>query len=128
MSHLQPHQLSQPVRQYILRAIVDIESRIYGKDIALIDLAPRNIILVGPAEQEPQMVFVDFCDAFFHCDEDDSTVDVIKRFLGRYIFPILRWKEQPAGFNEWIDWSYAVYVESEFSDTGYTVMPEMRGW
>ncbi|RAL17458.1 uncharacterized protein BO97DRAFT_409887 [Aspergillus homomorphus CBS 101889] len=45
MADAEPEWFSQNARQHIMKTIVDLESRIYEKDIWLVDLEPRNIII-----------------------------------------------------------------------------------
>ena len=126
MSQFRPDQLSQPIRQKILYTILDLESHIYEKDISLIDLAPRNVMLDRIDQQEPLIVFIDFDDSLFQRNEDDSILDVSERFLGQYISPLLRWRDLPHEFEKWVDWNWVLWLESEFSHTKSTITPEMR--
>jgi serine/threonine protein kinase len=65
MADSDPRNLSQSARQSILKAIVDIESRIYEKDILLTDLEPRNIIISSPDSDQPRVVVHRFCTCSF---------------------------------------------------------------
>lgn len=67
MEDAKPILFSQSARQYIMKAIVDLESRIYEKNIWLIDLESRNILIRYTVDSQLQIVFIDFGDALFNC-------------------------------------------------------------
>lgn len=63
MNLLQPTDFSRRIRKKVMKAIVNAESQIYKRDIRLMDLHPRNILVQGLIEHttpNPQVTFVDF--------------------------------------------------------------------
>ncbi|GIK01886.1 hypothetical protein Aspvir_005927 [Aspergillus viridinutans] len=129
MADAEPRKYPQAARQSILKSIVDLESRIYEKDIWLIDLEPRNVIISSPESDQLRVVFVDFGDALFNRRRDDPIALESNNFLGQYISPLLRWKESKAkeyAFLEWIDWDWDPWLNAEFAHTAASITPEMR--
>ncbi|KAL4782112.1 hypothetical protein BJX76DRAFT_369405 [Aspergillus varians] len=114
MADTQPEEFSQSVRQGIMKSIVDLESRIYEKNLLLIDLEPRNVI-------------VDFLatDLVLY----DPIFLKMNFFVGEYISPLLRWKKGDSkawSFSDWVDWDWDSWLEAEFSYTAASITPEMR--
>jgi len=136
MSHYQPQDFPQSARQAILKSIVDIESQIYEKDLLLLDIHPRNVIIMyNPADssssigQQPRAVLVDFADVLFNRRRDDPLALLLNYFLGEYISPLLRWKKAHYPiyrFEGWVDWDWDWWLEAEFPHTAATITPEMR--
>ncbi|OJZ82533.1 hypothetical protein ASPFODRAFT_50359 [Aspergillus luchuensis CBS 106.47] len=129
MEDAKPTLFSQSARQYIMKAIVDLESRIYEKNIWLIDLEPRNILIRYAVDSQPQIVLIDFGDALFNRRRDSPIAMRENNFLGHYISPLLRWKAAKAklyAFSEWVDWDWDCWLEVEFAHTVPSITPEMR--
>ncbi|EAW21079.1 uncharacterized protein NFIA_062400 [Aspergillus fischeri NRRL 181] len=129
MADSEPRNFSQSARQSILKSIVDIESRIYEKDILLTDLEPRNIIISSPDSDQPRVVFIDFAHALFNRRRDDPIPFELNDFLGEYISPLLRWnksKDRDYAFLDWIDWDWDHWLNAEFAHTAANITPEMR--
>jgi hypothetical protein len=109
---------------------VDLESRIYEKDIWLIDLESRNIIITSsPGSDRPSIVFIDFAHALFNRRRDDPAALELNYFLGEYISPVLQWKEardKGNSFSEWIDWDWHPWLEVEFAHTVSSFKPGTR--
>ncbi|OJJ70272.1 hypothetical protein ASPBRDRAFT_56092 [Aspergillus brasiliensis CBS 101740] len=129
MADAEPKWFSQSTRQHILKAIVDLESRIYEKDIWLIDLEPRNVIVSSAADSQPRIVLIDFGHALFNRRRDDPLAMQLNYFLGQYISPLLRWndaKGKTFAFSDWIDWDWDCWLETEFAHTAVSITPAMR--
>lgn len=120
MSNLRPSQFSQSFRQDILRTIMNLESRIYARDITLTDLAPRNIILAP--EKKRRVFFLDFGEASFQHERPAPAKAILA-------FPkfseesdrkstLQRWKNNLFELDEWVDWDWNSWLKSEFGDTG----------
>lgn len=123
-----PSALPLSVRQNILCQIVDIDTKIYEMGVALPDLAPRNVMLVGLPER-PRVVFIDFADALLTGPGDDADPRGIDPFLGQYVSPLLRWTKKyggPSDFSEWVDWNWDTWLYGQFRRTRETITPEMR--
>jgi tRNA A-37 threonylcarbamoyl transferase component Bud32 len=71
MADAKPSNFSKSVRQSMLKSIVDLESRIFEKNIWLTDLEPRNVIISSPDSDRPSVVFIDFAHALFNRRRDD---------------------------------------------------------
>ncbi|CAI7626392.1 unnamed protein product [Penicillium manginii] len=90
------------------------------------DLAPRNVMLVGPVEQAG-VVFVDFGDVLLKLCRANSVTEVESRYLGQYVSPLLRWVHSPPSeFFRMVGWDWQSWVEREFANTESTITPEMR--
>ena len=129
MADAKPRNFAQSVRQSILKSIVDLESRIFEKDIWLTDLEPRNVIITSPDSDRPGVVFIDFAHALFNRRRDDLPLLQLNDFLGEYVSPVLRWKEirgKGYSFSEWIDWDWDPWLEAEFAYTVSSIKPGMR--
>jgi hypothetical protein len=130
MADTRPSDFPQPVRQSILKLIMDLESRINEKDIWLIDLEPRNIIITSvPDSNRLGIEFIDFAHALFNRRRDDPAALELNYFLGEYISPILRWKEVRGNgdsFSDWVDWDWDPWLEVEFAHTVSSIKPGMR--
>ncbi|OOF93269.1 hypothetical protein ASPCADRAFT_132976 [Aspergillus carbonarius ITEM 5010] len=129
MADANPACFSQSARQHIMKTIVDLESRIFEKDIWLVDLEPRNIIISSAVDSQPQIVLIDFGHALFNRRRDDPLALQLNYFLGQYISPLLRWnkaKAQMYVFSDWIDWDWDPWLETEFAHTVASITPEMR--
>lgn len=86
-----PKNFSHSVRQSVLKSIVDLESRVYEKDIWLLDLEPRNIIITGSLDSDRLgIVFVDFAHALLNRRRDDPAALELNYLIGEYISPTLR--------------------------------------
>lgn len=121
-----------------MKAVVDIETSIYTKDIIHADLYPRNIMLpdvtittiAADEQQQRSVVFVDFGDARFGRAFYSNRPSVsMARFLGTYISPLLRWHEPHARtskFEDWIDWDWQPWLEKEYEHTASSITEEMR--
>ncbi|KAL4933816.1 uncharacterized protein BDV17DRAFT_250559 [Aspergillus undulatus] len=106
MVDIQPKELPQSTRQFIMKSIVDLESRIYEKDVWLVDVEPRNIIIASPASKESHVIFIDLAHALINRRRDELIVAHLNYFLGQYMSPILRWensRRDALAFKEWID-------------------------
>lgn len=124
-----PSDYSQPVRQQIMKSVVDFDSLVYERDILLTDLRPSNIILVenGHFDEQRRLIFVDFGGAVFGRIRDDLDIRRPELFLGTYISPLLRWCTAPTlFFDDWIDWDWQSWLEAEYQHTAVTVTEEMR--
>ncbi|CAI7563931.1 unnamed protein product [Penicillium pancosmium] len=118
MLSLNPEAVSQPVRQQIFQAIVEIESQDFENDFDLSDMATRNVMLTGLNEKHPQVVLIDFDAAvFLRCKEDYSPAEAPGSFLGQ---------DEMNVFEEWVDWDWTRWLESEFRDSQHTITPAMR--
>ncbi|KAH8427759.1 uncharacterized protein LDX57_005466 [Aspergillus melleus] len=131
LANADPKSFPQPVRQHIMKSIVDLESRIYEKDLLLLDVEPRNVIIRSPTSDQPhpQVVFFDFAHALFNRRRDDPIALKVNSFLGEYISPILRWNERrdhAFPFSDWIDWDWDSWLGVEFAHTVAGITPEMR--
>ncbi|KAL4888050.1 hypothetical protein BDV59DRAFT_189430 [Aspergillus ambiguus] len=129
MAATEPRNFSRSSRQSIMRSIVDLESRIFEKDLWLTDLDPRNVIISSPGSDRPSVVFIDFAHALFNRRRDDPPALRLNYFLGEYISPILRWKEiggKVESFAGWIDWDWDPWLEAEFGHTVASIKPGMR--
>ncbi|GKZ38370.1 hypothetical protein AbraIFM66950_010527 [Aspergillus brasiliensis] len=129
MADAEPESFSQSARQHIMKTIVDLESRIYEKDIWLIDLEPRNVIVSSAANSQPRVVLIDFGHALFNRRRDDPLAMQLNNFLGQDISPLLRWNDARAkkfGFSDWIDWDWNGWLETEFAHTAVSITPAMR--
>lgn len=130
MADVKPKSFDKACRQSILKSIVNLESRIYHRDLWLIDLEPRNIILTPSDSDRPtRVVFIDFGHALFNRRRDDRYSLRLNNFLGEYVSPILRWKRgrrKRDPFEEWVDWDWDEWLEAEFAHTIAGITPEMR--
>lgn len=129
MADAKPRNFSKSVRQSILKSIVDLESRIFEKDIWLTDLEPRNVIISSPDSDRPGVVFIDFAHALFNRRRDDPPLLQLNYFLGEYISPVLRWKKirgKVDSFLGWIDWDWDPWLDAEFAHTVSSIKPGMR--
>jgi hypothetical protein len=110
----------------MMRMIIDLETRIFEQNVKLEDLAPRNVMLVGPVEQAG-VVFVDFGDVLLKLCRANSVTEVESRYLGQYVSPLLRWVHSPPSeFFRMVGWDWQSWVEREFANTESTITPEMR--
>jgi hypothetical protein len=110
MQETNPGDFSQHTRQMIMKSIINFESQVFGeRDIRLMDLSPRNIIMVESdddcSNQIPKLVFIDFAGALFDRRKDDPIWLKVNFFNGQYVSPLLRWNEEWATmeFSDWID-------------------------
>ncbi|KAF9883089.1 hypothetical protein FE257_004097 [Aspergillus nanangensis] len=113
----------------VLRSIVDLESRVFEKDIWLTDLDPRNVIITSPGSDRPGVVFIDFAHALFNRRRDDPPASQLNYYLGEYVSPILRWKEirgKVESFAGWMDWDWDPWLHTEFVHTVTSIKPGMR--
>lgn len=131
-----PRDLPQQVRKNIIRAIIELESEIYERGVDVGHVNKRNIILKEPlhADSKARVILVDFERAFNRCTQEEADDPVIdgmrvpdpKRFTGKYVSPLLRWKFLPQRFSDWIDWQWEAWVNKEFWHTAGTITPGMR--
>jgi hypothetical protein len=129
MADAKPVNFAKSVRKSILKSIVDLESRIFEKDIWLTDLEPRNVMIGSPDSDRPGVVFIDFAHALFNRRRDDPPLLQLDHFLGEYVSPVLRWKEirgKGDSFTEWIDWDWDPWLEAEFAHTVPRIKSGMR--
>ncbi|KAJ5138249.1 uncharacterized protein N7515_003097 [Penicillium bovifimosum] len=129
MADAKPVNFAKSVRKSILKSIVDLESRIFEKDIWLTDLEPRNVMIGSPDSDRPGVVIIDFAHALFNRRRDDPPLLQLDQVLGEYISPVLRWKEirgKGDSFSEWIDWDWDPWLEAEFAHTIPRIKPGMR--
>ncbi|CAI7563921.1 unnamed protein product [Penicillium pancosmium] len=126
MMSLKPEQIPQSVRQHILRTMIELESSIYENNVDMLDLAPRNTMLIRPDGVKPEVVFIDFADVQFRSDRHYWDGDIPRKLSSQYISPLLRWKGGPRmGFEGWADWDWDSWLEREFAHTKNTITPEM---
>ena len=125
MSKLDPEGISQQARQRILRSIIELECKIYERDIELTDLAPRNVMLVGDVENNPEVVFIDFGDVLFGRFQDDDPLEEHEKYLGRYMSPLIHWWKEICDFRNWVDWDWYPWIVQEFDHTKDTITPKM---
>lgn len=125
MSKLDPEGISQQARQRILRSIIELECKIYKRDIELTDLAPRNVMLVGDVENNPEVVFIDFGDVLFGRFQDDDPLEGHEKYLGRYMSPLIHWWKEICDFRDWVDWDWYPWIVQEFDHTKNTITPKM---
>ncbi|KAI3054670.1 hypothetical protein CBS147353_11412 [Aspergillus niger] len=132
MADAKPEWFSQYARQHIMKTLVDLESRIFEKDIWLVDLEPRNIIIrsaVDRQDSQPHIELIDLGHALFNRRRDDPLALKLNNFLGEYISPLLRWNDAKAktyAFSDWIDWDWDPWLKTEFAHTVASITPEMR--
>lgn len=130
MQQVNPNDFSQSARQDIIKAVIDLDSRVYEKDIMLADLCPRNVMLAERPNFEPKqhVIFIDFADAIFGRRYDDNPEIELELFLGQYISPLLRWRDRSFAweFESWIDWNWTPWLEREFAHTAATITLKMR--
>ncbi|KAK2796995.1 hypothetical protein FQN50_009364 [Emmonsiellopsis sp. PD_5] len=129
MQQANPQKFPRRSRQEIMKLVINFESRVYEQDILLTDLSPRNVIMMEKPGCDPKrnLVFLDFAGALFGRRRDDPVVIESNLFLGRYISPLLRWNKTMAmQFNDWIDWDWQPWIETEYAHTAATITQEMR--
>ncbi|OJD15413.1 hypothetical protein AJ78_04345 [Emergomyces pasteurianus Ep9510] len=130
MQQASPERFSRRSRQEIMKSVINFESRVYEQNILLTDLSPRNIIMVEEkpgSDSNQKLMFVDFAGAIFGRRRDDPVAISPNLFLGQYISPLLRWNKTMAmEFNDWIDWDWQPWIETEYAYTAATITPEMR--
>ena len=129
MSQAEPREFSQLIRKGIMKSTVDLEGRIFKKNILLADLEPRNVMIVSPESDHPHVFFIDFGDALFNRTRDDHLALQLNNFLDIYISPLLRWKsirDKEWPFSEWLDWHWDTWLEAQFADTAADITPDMR--
>jgi hypothetical protein len=141
MRDVDPRHFSQAERKQIMRMVIDGESAIYARDIRLVDLHPRNVLVVVEGESSnserckngrvSRVVHIDFEAIWLSrwwCWEDP--VEEQKHLPGTYISPLLRWHEawkRHAEFRGWIfDWDYQSWLEDEFGHMAAEITPNMR--
>ena len=95
MVDARPEEFPQAYRQSVMKSVVELESRVYEKDLFLRDLEPRNIIIRSPTSNPPNIVFIDFADALFNRRWDDTFALIYNYFLGEYISQPCCGGEQP---------------------------------
>lgn len=74
MADAKPGNFPKASRERILKAIIDLGSRIFEKDLWLTDLEPRNVIISSPDSERPGVVFIDFAHALFDRTRDAPIV------------------------------------------------------
>ena len=129
MLETDPNQVPQSDRRQIMKSVIDFETEVYRRDILLMDLYPRNIMMAPFHHPHPErnLVFLDFGNAIFNRRLDEPQLADMELFLGQYISPLVRWgKPRILGFEEWVDWEWESWVKSEYAHTADTVTPEMR--
>lgn len=130
MQQVSPKDYPQDIRQQMLKSIIDFDSLVYERDILLRDLCPRNVLIVEKDEFDPakDLIFIAFEDTLFGRKRDDPIANELDMFLGQYISPLLRWKRKSMAweFNDWIDWDWTPWLNTEFAHTGKTITPEIR--
>ncbi|KAJ5091819.1 hypothetical protein NUU61_006689 [Penicillium alfredii] len=112
MRDAKPEHYSQSARQKILKSIVDLDSRVYEKNIQLQDLHPRNVIISSPDRDPSGVVFIDFGKTLFSRRPDDPFALKLDWFYGQ--------------FGDWIDWDWDAWLETEFAHTPGNITPDMR--
>ncbi|KAJ9219570.1 hypothetical protein DTO027B5_4838 [Paecilomyces variotii] len=124
MQQVNPKDFSQQTRQQIMRSIVDFETLIFQRNIALTDLSPRNIVM----KETLDLIFIDFAGALFGRTRDDIDAKAVDLLLGQYISPLLRWPKRMMRweFNDWIDWDWKSWLQAEYAHTTATITAEMR--
>jgi hypothetical protein len=122
MQQANPKNFSQQTRQQMLKAIVDLESLLYQRDMLLQAVSPRNVMIVDATfshENGRNLVFIDFAD--------DMRKYRRESLLGKYISPVLRWRDRGTSeFRYWVDWEWKPWVETEFAHTLSSITPKMR--
>ncbi|PYI09185.1 hypothetical protein BO78DRAFT_395049 [Aspergillus sclerotiicarbonarius CBS 121057] len=130
MREVDPSKIPQPDRQQMIRSVIDFETEVYRRDIILTDLSPRNVMMVPPGcHPGGNLIFLDFGGAIFNRRLDEPVLAHLELFLGQYISPLIRWNEpRMLEFEDWVDWEWTPWVESEYAHTADTITPEMRAW
>lgn len=133
MRDLNPEDFSQEERKRIMKLVIDGESTIYTRNIVLVDLHPRNV-LVEQAFESPQsrisrVVHIDFEANRLSRYWADDPEEEQRMLPWTYISPLLRWhkvwrKTNP--FADWVDWDYEPWLETEFAHTAEAITPHMR--
>lgn len=128
MRDAKPEHYSQSARQKILKSNVDLDSRVYEKNIQLQGLHPRNVIISSPDRDPCGVVFIDFGKTLFNRRPDDPFALKLDWIYGQYISPLLRWAKHrgTSRFGDWIDWDWDAWLETEFAHTAGNITPEMR--
>ncbi|CAN6674725.1 hypothetical protein TRVA0_062S00474 [Trichomonascus vanleenenianus] len=132
MQVLNAESFLQKDRQQMMKSVVDFEGSVYQRDIALSDLKPEHVIVTDPSySRERPLVFVDFGFAIFDRILDDRIARYgPEPFLGQYISPILRWgvggEDFACRFDDWIDWEWQRWLESEYAHTVPSITSKMR--
>ena len=129
MREIDPHGLPQQARQKIMKSLIKFETLVFSRDISLIDVSPRNIMLqlINSADN-PHAVFIDFGDVHF-----GWTKYWPEQILGSLpttnISPLLRWHEAHSRndeFDGWVDWDWQPWLQTEFGHTAAQITSAMR--
>ncbi|PYH88128.1 hypothetical protein BO71DRAFT_489001 [Aspergillus ellipticus CBS 707.79] len=128
MQQATPSDFPRPVRQQMMKSVVELESDVYGRDIRLSDLSPQNVMIARfDSHPERKLVFIDLAGAVLGRVPADILAMGIELFQGQYISPLLGWKRStPYEFNDWIDWEWEAWIMTEFTYTEASITPEIR--
>ncbi|KAL1861179.1 hypothetical protein Plec18167_002883 [Paecilomyces lecythidis] len=130
MQQVNPMDFSQQTRQQIMKSIVDFETLIFQRDIALTDLSPRNVVMRKGVDPDAKgaLVLIDFAGALFGRTRDDIEAKAVDMLLGQYISPLLRWKKRMMRweFNDWIDWDWQSWLQAQYAYTAATITTEIQ--
>ena len=112
-----------------MKSLIKFETLVFSRDISLIDVSPRNIMLqlINSADN-PHAVFIDFGDVHF-----GWTKYWPEQILGSLpttnISPLLRWHEAHSRndeFDGWVDWDWQPWLQTEFGHLAVQITSAMR--
>lgn len=123
MQQLSPVNLSQLIRQTIMKTVIDTESLIYTHNIIHRDLRPANVLVRNDTEAR-RIVIIDFgkCVLGRH-----PVPELRQKYLpGVPISPLLRWHEPRQKFQPWIDWAWEPWLEHVYGSTRASITENMK--
>ena len=108
MRELETANLSMPIRQTIMKAVIDAETLMYTHNILHMDMRPANIIVCRDAEVR-RVVIIDFGRC---CIGRHPLPQLHQKYLpGTRISPLLRWNEPMGLLGSWVDWKWRPWLE-----------------
>jgi serine/threonine protein kinase len=123
MRQLSSAKLSQPIRQTIMKAVIDAESLIYTHNVVHMDMRPANVLICG-IPQVQRVVIIDFgqCAIGRH---------PLRQYHQKYlpgvpISPLLRWNKPRGNFESWIDWDWLAWLNHVYEPTRASITDDMR--
>ena len=145
MLDLSPIEYDQQQRQEIMAGIVDAETAVYTKNVTLMDMAPRNVILTSlpgndkskinnhqtntQPQEENGVVLLDFdsaylgreCLGLLQCFGEEYYLP------GVYISPLIRWPNMGCVelFEDWVDWDWTAWIHSRYAHDEATITEHM---